>query len=144
MLYASEILARAHEGYNSCIPEMADDELLPRFFELDHELGLMNLLRALNAADSDVRAKRNVILVLSETEELKVLSFSDATEALRVLFTMEQSNPGQDIVLVRGDTSEDVREAFRNYFSDARDFIALMETGCEQLAGDRVKHLRAE
>jgi putative GTP pyrophosphokinase len=123
---------------------MADHELLTKFFELDHELGLMNLLRALNAADGDVRAKCNVILVLSETEELKMLSFANATEALRVLFTMEQNNPGQDIVLVRGDTSEDVREAFMNYFSDARDFIALMETSCEQLAGDRVRHLHAE
>ncbi len=123
---------------------MQVNELLKHFFELDHELGLMRLLRGLNAADSDVRAKRNVILMFSETEELKIRSFANATEALRVLFEMEQNNPGKDIVLVRADTSEDVREAFRNYFSDAREFIDLVERGCEELAGARVQHIHAE
>ena len=51
-----------------------------------------------------------------------------------MLFDMEQRNPGQDIVLVRADTSEDVREAFRNYFSDAREFTDLMEQGLNWLA----------
>jgi putative GTP pyrophosphokinase len=43
-------------------------------------------------------------------------------------------DPGKDI-LVRADTSDDVRNAFRNYFSDAREFIALVESGCETLRG---------
>jgi hypothetical protein len=36
-------------------------------------------------------------------------------------------------VLVRADTSEEVRLAFRNYFSDARDFIKHVEDGCTKL-----------
>ena len=38
MVYASEILARAHEGGVSSLPEMLDEEVLKRFFDLDREL----------------------------------------------------------------------------------------------------------
>jgi hypothetical protein len=42
--------------------------------------------------------------------------------------------PDRDIVLVRADTSDEIRLAFKNYFSDARDFIRLVEIGCTKLA----------
>lgn len=42
--------------------------------------------------------------------------------------------PDRDIVLVRADTSEDVRLAFKNYFSDARDFLRLIDDGCARLS----------
>jgi hypothetical protein len=42
--------------------------------------------------------------------------------------------PDRDIVLVRADTSDEIRLAFKNYFSDARDFIRLVEDGCTKLA----------
>lgn len=143
MLFASEILARAHEGRTSALPHLSDEELLQRFVEIDHELQLLNLLRKLNAADTEVNANRNVILIFSETEELETRSYASAAEALRVLFDLEQKNPGQDIVLVRADTSDDVRTAFRNYFSDAREFINLVDEGCRKLAGDRVLSISA-
>jgi ppGpp synthetase/RelA/SpoT-type nucleotidyltranferase len=138
MLYASEILARAHESRNSYLPGASDEDLLHTFIELDHELGMLKLLRNLNAADTAVSSNRNVILIFSETETLETQSYASATEALRVLFELELANPGKDIVLVRADTSDDVRTAFRNYFSDAREFINLVERGCEILAGNRV------
>jgi putative GTP pyrophosphokinase len=40
--------------------------------------------------------------------------------------------------LVKADTSEEVRFAFKNYFSDAQDFINLVESGCERLSGASV------
>lgn len=132
MLYASEIVARAHEGLTSFLAEEPDQEVLRRFMELDNELGLLVLLRGLNAADSVVSANRNVILIFGE--KLEVRSFANATEAIQALFELEKANPGKDIVLVRADTSEDVRNAFRNYFSDAQEFIDLVEAGCRVLA----------
>jgi ppGpp synthetase/RelA/SpoT-type nucleotidyltranferase len=132
MLYASEIIARAHEGLTSFLAAEPDAEVLHRFAELDHELGLLALLRGLNAVDSVVSANRNVILIFGEV--LEVRSFASATEAIQALFELEKANPGKDIVLVRADTSEDVRNAFRNYFSDAREFIDLIETGRGVLA----------
>jgi hypothetical protein len=53
---------------------------------------------------------------------------------VRALFELEKEFPDSDVVLVRADTSDDVRLAFRNYFSDARDFIRLMEEGCAKLS----------
>ena len=135
MALASEIISRAFESSESCIPELSDDEVVREFLILDNQIGLLKLLRGLNAADKEVSTKRNVILMFSEHEELEVKSYRDATDALRALFELERVNPARDVVLVRADTSDDVRIAFRNYFSDAREFIQLIEVGCEKLSG---------
>jgi putative GTP pyrophosphokinase len=135
MILASEILARAYEDSTGPLPEKDSEELVSEFLQLDVKLGLMKLLRGLNAADSEVTTNRNVILVFSGTSELEIKTFRDATEALRALFDLEQKNPGYDVVLVRADSSDEVRIAFKNYFSDARDFIRLVEEGCQKLSG---------
>lgn len=62
-------------------------------------------------------------------------TYRGATEALRALFVHEKEHPGADVVLVRADTSEDIRTAFRNYFTDATEFIRLVEEGCQKLSG---------
>jgi hypothetical protein len=49
------------------------------------------------------------------------------------LFELEKKYPERDIVLVRADTSDEIREAFKNYFSDARDFISLIQDGITKL-----------
>ncbi len=138
MALASEILARAFEDSTGPLTEIKNTELVETFLSLDKELGLMKLLGGLNIANSEVTSKRNVILVFSGTGELEIKSFRDAPEALRALFELEKKNPGVDIVLVRADTSEEVRLAFKNYFSDARDFIRLIEEGCQILSGVKV------
>lgn len=140
MIYASEILSRTFESANSCLPDISSEDLVHDFLELDNELGLLNLLRGLNAVDNDISAKRNVILIFSEDKELEVRTFRDATDALRALFELESEDASRDVVLVRADTSDEVRIAFRNYFSDAREFIRLIEEGCEKLSGHRVIH----
>lgn len=101
------------------------------------------MLRGLNAASRDVSEKKNVILIFGaggDLEDLEMLSYRDATDALRALFQLEKERPGKDVVLVRAETSEEVRFAFKNYFSDAREFIELMEGGCQKLAGDKVRY----
>jgi GTP pyrophosphokinase len=130
---ASEIIARAHEGENSCFPNVGEHELVQRFSRLDHELNFLRMLRGLNAADSEVSSRKNVILMFSEHDVLQVKSYRDATDALRALFELEKENPGKDIVLVKADSSENVRIAFKNYFSDASEFINLIEEGCKLL-----------
>lgn len=136
MVFASEILARAHEDIRGPLPELSDRELTERFLSLDKELHLIKTLQGLNAADQAVSEKRNAILVFSPSGELEVKTYRDATDALRALFELEKLYPERDIVLVKADTSDDVRIAFKNYFSDARDFINLVESGCRKLAGD--------
>lgn len=133
MALASEILARAFENSKGALAELEDREVVSKFLCLDEELSLLKTLRGLNAADKTVTERKNAILIFSGSRELEVRAYRDATDALRALFELEKEFPDCDIVLVRADTSEDVRLAFRNYFSDARDFIQLMEKGCAKM-----------
>ena len=140
---ASEIISRSFENMRSSLPELDDQQVVERFLALDEELNFMGMLRRLNAADRKILDEKNIILIFKEDtgdEEdlLEVLSYPNATVALRALFELEFENPGMDIVLVKGDRPEDVREAFKNYFSDARQFIDLIEQGSARLLGSRV------
>ena len=135
MALAGELLARAHENRTGPFPTASDREILDEFLSLDSELHLMQTLRGLNSAKGDVTDKRNTILIFSKEGELEVQNFRDATDALRALFDLEIKMPDRDIVLVRADTSEDVRLAFRNYFSDAREFVRLVDAACAKLSG---------
>jgi len=133
MALASEILARAFENTKGPLPEIEDRVIVAKFLKLDEELKLLKTLRGLNAADKAVTERKNAILIFSGSRELDVRTFRSATDALRELFELEKEFPDSDVVLVRANTSDDVRLAFRNYFSDARDFIQLMEEGCTKL-----------
>ncbi len=133
MKMASEILSRAHEGLPGALADVPDRELVAEFLRLENQLGLLQVLRGLHAADRVVSSKKNAILIFSEGKPLQIKEFRDSPDALRALFELEKQMPDRDIVLVRADTTEDVRLAFKNYFSDARDFIQLIEAGCEKL-----------
>lgn len=137
MALASEILARASEDKKGPFPEKTDIEVVQEFLALDSDLGLLNMLRGLNTASVGVSENRNSILIFHESSELEVRTYRSATEALAALFELEKELPGTDVVLVKADTSEDVRFAFKNYFSDARDFISLVENGCQKLSGKK-------
>ncbi len=135
MALASEVLARAHEQRRGPYPEMSDREVLQKFLALDQELSLLQTLRGLHQAKSDISNKKNSILIFSPSGELSIRSYRDATDALRELFELEKEMPEKDIVLVRADSSDEVRTAFRNYFTDAREFVRLIDVGCAKLSG---------
>lgn len=138
MALASEILARVFEDSVGPFPSMADHQVVQEFLALNSELGLLNMLRGLNASKGIADARRNVILIVPRQGDLEIRTFRDAPEALRELFELEKAMPGSDIVLVRAESDRDVREAFKNYFSDAGDFIRFVEEGCERLSGKKV------
>lgn len=133
MALASEILARAYENTKGPFPEKSNREVLEEFLQLDKELLLLKTLRGLNEAKNEVADKKNTILIFSETGGLETRSYRYATEALRALLELEKQLPKSDIVLVHADSSEEVRLAFRNYFSDAREFIRLIDEACALL-----------
>lgn len=135
---ASELLARAHEKLTGPFPTASDQEILDEFLSLDSELHLMQTLRGLDSVKSDFTDKRNSILIFSKEGDLEVRNFRVATDALRALFELEKNMPDRDIVLVRADTSEEVRVAFRNYFTDARDFVRFVDVACTKLSGRQV------
>ena len=133
MLLASEIIARTAEKNYGPLPNISNFELRKDFKKLDREIGLLKTLRGLKAAKKDVTARQNTILIFHFDGKLEIKTYRDSPEALIELFQLEKTLPDADVVLVKSDTSEGVREAFRNYFSDAEDFVKLIETGLEKL-----------
>jgi putative GTP pyrophosphokinase len=133
MALASEILARAHESMKGCFPEFGDRELVEKFLSVDREIGLLESLRSLNASGKADTKNKNTILIFKDGEPLEMKAYRDATDALHELFHLENQHPEWDVVLVRAESSDEVRIAFKNYFSDARDFIKLIDVGCTKL-----------
>jgi putative GTP pyrophosphokinase len=129
MSYASEILARRHESRFGPFPDLSNGEVVRRFLTIDSEIHLLRTLRGLDSVQHQGDHKRNAILIFSPEGELEVKHFRTAPDALRALFELERQRPSHDIVLVRADSDEEVRLAFRNYFSDASDFLTLIDDG---------------
>lgn len=133
MLLASEIISRTAEKTIGPIPQISNTQLGRDFKKLDRELSLLITLKGLKAAKKDVSDRRNTILIFHSDGRLEIKSYRDSPEALVELFRLEKTLPNSDVVLVKSDTSEGVREAFRNYFSDAEDFVKLIESGLAKL-----------
>jgi hypothetical protein len=138
MALASEIMGRAFEKSYGPFPELDDFHLVEEFIRMDGELALIKTLRGLNAADKAVSEKRNAILIFSDLGRLEIRTYRDSPDALRSLFELEKQFPNYDIVLVRADTTDEVRIAFKNYFSDTLDFVQLIQDGCGKLTGTNV------
>lgn len=132
---ASEMIARVYEARNSCYPDISDRELVFNFETLEQEIHLLRTLRGLNAATTHLTEGKNMILVFTEgVNTLRAHTYNDSSAALRAYFELEKkSQENEDIVLVRADSNESIRNAFRNYFSDARDFVNYMQDALKKL-----------
>lgn len=126
---ASEMISRCFEFTEGPQPNLTNEELIIQFQKLDHDLQFMEMLRTLEASQVGVKGNRtNIILIFSEMRPLEIRTFKDTTEALLELFAIENdpAYEGRDIVLVQGNRKS-VRDAFRNYFSDASDFVQYID-----------------
>jgi hypothetical protein len=140
MALASEILARHYERLTGPFPEASNRELVSLFRKADRDLRLLDTLGRLATSRTHLtgKDKGNIILKFGEQGQLEFQSFRDAPDALKALFEIERQFPGTDVVLVRADSSEDVRLAFKNYFSDAKEFVEMIQLGCDSLSPRRV------
>jgi len=138
MALASEILARYYENSSGPFAEMDNDKLIEEFNCLNNTLHLTRNLAGLHSTESQASANRNTILIFKPDGELETQSFKEAADALRALFRLEKENPLLDVVLVKADTSEEIRTAFRNYFSDAKDFVRLLTEAIEGFSNKNV------
>lgn len=138
MALASEILARAHEDHTGPFPDLSNKALLDQFLDVDSEIHLVRMLTGLNSSETVSTENRNSILIFKEDGTLEVRSFKEAPDALKELFRLERDFPSLDVVLVKADTNEEIRMAFKNYFSDAKDFIRLLTEGQEILGTSQV------
>ena len=133
MVYASELIARYAEQKTSCLPHLDSQTLASEFSRLENELGLLKLLRGLNTAHNHISARKDMILIFQD-DKLVIRDYRRPGAALQALFKLESEVPSSDVVYVRADKGEDVRNAFRNYFSDATEFLSLIDRACTQLA----------
>jgi putative GTP pyrophosphokinase len=137
----SEILARYYEGMEGCLAGLNDFELIEQFNQNENEIHLLRSLRNINKSNLNFLHSKNVILIFNEdTGELKTESYVDAPAALQRYFVLEnEAGENTDVVLVRADSSDSIKNAFRNYFSDSADFVNLVESALENLGAKDAK-----
>lgn len=136
--YASEIIARTFEDAVGPKPDLEIREIVDRFMALDDEIQLTHMFRQYNNIGSDfVSIYSNTIIIYNKRahgqDATSVRSFKSFAEAVRELGEMERANVREDepydIVLVRSDNAAAIRNAFRNYFADTKDFMAYISVG---------------
>ena len=125
MAYASEIIARTHENMKGPLPNISDIDLVVSFRTQERELNLIRTLRGVEATEIVKSKKKNAILIFNNLNELVIKYYDSAPEAIKELFKLEKEMTGSDIVLVRADNNDEIRLAYKNYFSDAHDFLSL-------------------
>jgi len=133
--FSSELLSRKFENRYGPIPNMTSTDILNRWEELDRQTHLTRILDGMHYSTKRFENARNLILIIRGSE-LEIFGFSKTTAALTAYNSLEQGDSDADIVLVRSDTGEGIRSAFRNYFSDARDFVRLLGEAVADPPGD--------
>ncbi|HEY9687917.1 MAG TPA: RelA/SpoT domain-containing protein, partial [Coleofasciculaceae cyanobacterium] len=137
---SSEIIARAFEQSKSCRPELSDSQLIVEFNKLENKIKLLRDLETLRVLKGDfpIPSAKNFILQFLKKPEptyiCKIYSFETLPLATSKYFELEKSDPEDDIVLVRAESLESIKNAFRNYFSDVEDFVHIIKEGKKKLA----------
>lgn len=132
--YASEILARHYEKRNSCLKGKSDTQLFNEFMSLDKKTGLLDTFSRLKEAGETEPLKKHTLLIFKpfvapDESTLETETFDSINAAIKRYDELEKKLAGEaDIVLVRADSPETIRIAFKNYFSDTREFVTLMNT----------------
>ena len=139
----SEIIARVYEGQHSCYPELSNIDLANRFEEIELKLGLLKRLKQVKIISPQTRDWKKCIILHFQGNDFKLklesLTFNEFSKANNEYFKLEKQYPNDDIVLVRTDDSsigQTIRNAFRNYFADTKDFIDYIESGIRCLRGE--------
>jgi putative GTP pyrophosphokinase len=132
---SSELLARHFEDMQGCLPGEDTTDLIAEFNRLEAEYGMIRTLRGIQPSQQQFDTSRHTLLIFDETSEnVKVITFSDFRKAIAEYFRLEREKiEGTDVVLVAADDPESVRFGFKNYFSDAKEFVAMMDKVCGTL-----------
>jgi putative GTP pyrophosphokinase len=126
---ASEMMARALEGQPPRLfPELGNKELRAEFESVNSEIGVMQMLVDLKINEwmADQATSDHVILHIGAKGEFKLYQFDLELEASTKLLELEKEFPKDNIVLVGAQSLEEVKSAFRNYFNEVGEFIALI------------------
>lgn len=127
---ASEIIARRYEGLSRAFLDFSDTDLEVSFFNLEHDLEILQRLSAMRQFDQyHLLRKHNVLnIFLTESGDfsLAVEVFSNSQDAIARATELEASPDSLNAVYVTGEPNH-LRSAYRNYFNDPVDFVALLK-----------------
>lgn len=130
----SELIARAYEDRLSCLAHLTLNELLLKFHELDKKTGMLSKLKGLQFVVNKKSDAKNIILILHPDNKLTIWGFKDDDAALREYFSLERTSAkGTDIVLVRAGEYKLIKNAYRNYFGDAKDFVKYVTVAVDKI-----------
>lgn len=122
---ASEYLARTQENVKGALADITDEELIEELRELESETHIIRSLRTAHKQKVIVPKSRNIVLHFS-SDTLNASGFRSSSLALLKRAELEKDFPQDDVVYVRGSSSDHISSAFRNYFRDAKIFVKLM------------------
>jgi putative GTP pyrophosphokinase len=133
---SSELIARYAENRKGYLTDLSDVEVATEFGRLNRELGIVRRLSDAVTRSPEIRKDRNTILIFhfDGEQRLEILSFDSITPAQRAYSELEERMEGRaDVVLVKAQHVDDLRRAFQNYFTDAREFVELTTTAYENM-----------
>lgn len=132
---ASEVIARTCEDMRSCFPDMRDAEVAQAFESVEEELHLMPVMRQMRPSEETDTGTRTEVFILQigPDQSLKIHEYPNRGAAAPAYFKLEKEFPHDDIVLVTAESFAEMRDTFRNYFYDVREFVRLVDEGCKAL-----------
>lgn len=134
-LIVSEMFARIHENTYGCLKGKSDTDLVTRFTELENSTHTVTMIHGLQVSVNYKPLEKNSILQRTHSGELVVHPFSSFPRALREISRIESMPETLNAVLVGAKTPYHIREAFRNYFEDTADFVALLDEALVAIRG---------
>ncbi|WP_049696831.1 RelA/SpoT domain-containing protein [Acidovorax sp. MR-S7] len=122
---ASEYIARNSESMFGAAPDLTDAQVEGELMDLEHRLGVLARLRALSAGAVGVPNNKNLVLMF-DNNQLAIEPFKSSKQAMTRRNQIEIDKPDVDVVYIRAEKPNEVANAFRNYFRDARGFLDLL------------------
>ena len=137
---ASELIARRFEGGVSCLPDEPLEQLKIMFQNNEINTRVIDLFRRVNTKVVDIDFRKNNILVFpyvktedENVSDLEIYSYDNVFRAIDRYNALEEQFTDQaDVVLVRSDSFDNMKLAFRNYFADTTDFVSMIEEAMEE------------
>lgn len=130
----SEILARTYEESTGCFPEWTIEDVFDKFLDLESKFKVLKTLRGILPHDQNFDSDKNTLIQHKQASStgaeplMQIQTFRVFKDAVEAYFLAEKNaGPEVQVVLVSAEDTESVRFGFKNYFSDAREFVDLID-----------------
>ncbi|MCX7381969.1 MAG: RelA/SpoT domain-containing protein [Alphaproteobacteria bacterium] len=139
-ILSSELLSRAHENLPGPCPSIHDADLVHEFIQLEDRIhGILRLRNITSQQFQQFARTSKLFLLINHTSgdregTFQAEAFADSAAAVQRYSFLERELQGvADVVLVGASQQDQIKLAYTNYFSDASEFIALIDSAVEKL-----------